>query len=157
PRPRGPGRPPGGGGGCRPPVRVRGSGLRAELGRAPGTRPAGGRLAPVGRPGAVAVGPDSPRGAAGAEPLMADVDPGSIPTPDPLGAALDALARQVKMNGTEWRVLALILVSPGPLSAWRLAAELNLPYRIAKRVAKGLAEWHLLERQADGLVFQPDS
>ena len=69
---------------------------------------------------------------------------------------LEALAVRVKLQRTEWRVLAVVLSSPRPVSASSVATRLRLDYGFVKRVVRGLACWNIIERTALGLRFQPD-
>ena len=71
------------------------------------------------------------------------------------GDWLEALAVRVKLHRTEWRVVAIILSSPSPVSASIIAKRLRLDYGLAKRVVRELVRWNLLDR-AGGLTFQPD-
>ncbi len=82
-------------------------------------------------------------------------DIGSNTAPMVSAAWLEALAVRVKLRRTEWRVLAMILSSPKPMSALSIAKRLRLDYGLVKRVARELVLWSILERTA-GLTFQPD-
>ncbi len=68
---------------------------------------------------------------------------------------LEALAVRIKLHRTEWRVLAIVISSPGPASAANIAKRLRLDYGLVKRAVRELVRWNLLERAA-GLTFQPD-
>jgi hypothetical protein len=56
----------------------------------------------------------------------------------------------------EWRVIAIVLGSPCPVSASSVAKRLRLDYGLIKRVVRELARWDMLERTPAGLRFQPD-
>ena len=71
-------------------------------------------------------------------------------------AWLRALAIALTLPPTESRVVLLILGMPRPRSAWRIAKVLNLRYSHTKRAVRSLVAWNILQRSADGLVFQPD-
>jgi len=71
------------------------------------------------------------------------------------GEWLRALAVRVKLHRTEWRVLAIIISSPHPVSARSVAKRLHVDYGLVKRVVRELIRWNLLDR-AGGLTFQPD-
>ena len=71
------------------------------------------------------------------------------------GDWLQNLAVHVKLHRTEWRVVAIVLSSPNPVSASSVAKRLRLDYGLVKRVARELILWNILERTA-GLTFQPD-
>lgn len=72
------------------------------------------------------------------------------------GGWLEALAVRVKLHRTEWRVIAIVLSSPCPVSASSVAKRLRLDYGLIKRVVRELARWGMLERTPAGLRFQPD-
>jgi len=57
---------------------------------------------------------------------------------------------------TESRVILLILGMPRPRSAWQIAKSLNLEYSHTKRAVRSLTARNILQKSADGLVFQPD-
>ena len=72
------------------------------------------------------------------------------------GDWLQNLAVHVKLHRTEWRVVAIVLSSPNPVSASSVAKRLHLDYALVKRVVRELAQWNILERTPEGLRFQPD-
>jgi hypothetical protein len=72
------------------------------------------------------------------------------------GEWLEALAVRVRLFRLEWRVLAIILGSPCPVSASSVAKRLRLDYSLIKRVVRDLAHWNILERTSAGLTFQAD-
>jgi hypothetical protein len=82
-------------------------------------------------------------------------DIGSNATSIVSAAWLEALAVRVKLHRTEWRVLAIIISSPHPVSARSVAKRLHVDYGLVKRVVRELIRWNLLDR-AGGLTFQPD-
>jgi predicted transcriptional regulator len=53
-------------------------------------------------------------------------------------------------------VILLILGMPKPVSAGWIAKRLNLEYSHTKRAVRSLVAWKILQRSAEGLVFQPD-
>jgi len=69
---------------------------------------------------------------------------------------LEALAVRVKLHRLEWRVLAIVLSSPVPVTAPSLAKRFHLDYGLVKRVVRELIGWNILERSPSGLQFQPD-
>jgi len=73
------------------------------------------------------------------------------------GEHLDSLVRRVRLNGSEWRITISVLSSPTPLSARQHASRLKLHYWTVKRVVRELVAWNVLERNASGLKFQPDT
>ena len=73
------------------------------------------------------------------------------------GDQLEALALDVKLLRAEWRVLALVLAAPGPVSARQLAKSLGTAYGPIKRTVRALVAWSILERTPKGLLFQPDA
>lgn len=73
------------------------------------------------------------------------------------GVWLQSLALHVKLYRSEWRVLAIVLTSPGPVSARQVAKRLGLAYNPVKRSVRGLAAWNILERSPEGLTFQADT
>ena len=77
-------------------------------------------------------------------------------TPLVSGEWLGALAVRVKLHRTEWRVLAIVISSPNPVSASGVARRLRLDYGLVKRVVRELISWNVLERTPEGLRFQPD-
>ena len=85
--------------------------------------------------------------------VPADIESNTAPMVS--AAWLEALAVRVKLHRTEWRVLAMVLSSPNPMSALSIAKRLHLDYGLVKRVVRELVRWNLLERTA-GLTFQPD-
>ena len=72
------------------------------------------------------------------------------------GEWLEALAVRVKLNRLEWRVIAVVLSSPDPVTASSLAKRFHLDYGLVKRVVRELIRWNVLERTLEGLRFQPD-
>lgn len=72
------------------------------------------------------------------------------------GDWLESLALRVKLFALEWRVIALVLAAPGPMSARRIAKRLRLDYGACKRTVRGLQAWDIVERGPKGVVFQPD-
>ena len=84
----------------------------------------------------------------------ADPGPGAVLIP---GDRLKALALRVTLSRAEWRLLALVLASPTPLTARQLAKRLQVSYEPVKRTVRGLVHWQILERTAQGLAFQPDA
>lgn len=54
------------------------------------------------------------------------------------GDWLQNLAVRVKLHRTEWRVVAIVLSSPHPVSASGVAKRLRLDYGLVKRVAREL-------------------
>ncbi len=83
-------------------------------------------------------------------------DIGSNATSIVSAAWLEALAVRVKLHRTEWRVLAMVLSSPNPMSALSIAKRLTLDYGLVKRSVRELVRWSILERTPAGLRFQPD-
>jgi DNA-binding MarR family transcriptional regulator len=69
---------------------------------------------------------------------------------------LENLAVRVRLHRTEWRVLAIILSSPRPVSASSIAKRLRLDYGLVKRAVREMARWNMVERTSAGLAFQPD-
>jgi predicted transcriptional regulator len=63
---------------------------------------------------------------------------------------------RVNLSPTESRVILLILGMPSPVSAWWIAKRLNVPYSHTKRAVRSLVAWNILQRSANGLVFQPN-
>jgi DNA-binding MarR family transcriptional regulator len=59
--------------------------------------------------------------------------------PAVLGEWLEALALRVKLHRTEWRVIAIVLSSPYPVSASSIAKRLGLDYGLVKRIVRELA------------------
>ena len=78
-----------------------------------------------------------------------------LKTPIVPGDWLEALA-VVKLRRTEWRVIAIVLSSPDPVTASSLAKRFHLDYGLVKRVVRELIGWSILERTPAGLRFQPD-
>ena len=72
------------------------------------------------------------------------------------GEWLEALAVLVKLRGAEWRMIAIVLSSPDPVTASSLAKRFHLDYSLVKRVVRELIGWNILERSPAGLQFQPD-
>ena len=62
------------------------------------------------------------------------------------GQWLEALALRVRLNGVEWRVLAILLASPRQLTARVLTVRLRLDYALVKRTVRVLIGWKILER-----------
>ncbi len=77
-------------------------------------------------------------------------------TPMVPGDWLEALAVRVKLRRTEWRMIAIVLSSPDPVTASSLAKRFHLDYGLVKRVVRELIRWSILERTPAGLRFQPD-
>jgi len=77
-------------------------------------------------------------------------------TPMVPGDWLEALAVRVKLRRTEWRMIAIVLSSPDPVTASSLAKRFHLDYGLVKRVVRELIRWNILERSPSGLQFQPD-
>jgi predicted transcriptional regulator len=71
-------------------------------------------------------------------------------------AWLRALAIALTLPPTESRVILLILGMPKPVSAWWIAKHLQLKYSHTKRAVRSLVAWNILQKSANGLVFQPD-
>ncbi len=71
------------------------------------------------------------------------------------GEWLEALAARVRLHRLEWRVIALVLSSPQPVSASSVAKRLRLDYGLVKRVVRELVLWNILERTS-GITFQSD-
>ena len=71
-------------------------------------------------------------------------------------AWLRTLAIVLTLPPTESRVILLILGMPRPRSAWQIAKSLNLEYSHTKRAVRSLTARNILQKSADGLVFQPD-
>ncbi len=72
------------------------------------------------------------------------------------GVWLQNIAVGLRLSGVEWRILSLVLAAPRPLTTRRIAKYLRLEYSHAKRAARALTAWNIIQRSADGLVFQPD-
>ena len=72
------------------------------------------------------------------------------------GEWLETLAVRVKLRRTEWRVIAIVLSSPDPVTAASLAKRFHLDYGLVKRIVRELIGWNILERTPSGLQFQPD-
>jgi predicted transcriptional regulator len=72
------------------------------------------------------------------------------------GVWLSNIAVGLRLSGVEWRVLSLVLAAPRPLATRRIAKSLKLEYTHAKRAVRSLIAWKILQRSADGLVFQSD-
>ena len=68
-----------------------------------------------------------------------------LKTPIVPGDWLEALA-VVKLRRTEWRVIAIVLSSPDPVTASSLAKRFHLDYGLVKRVVRELIGWSILER-----------
>ncbi len=73
------------------------------------------------------------------------------------GDQLEALALDVKLLRSEWRIMALVLAAPGPVSARQLAKNLGTAYGPIKRTVRALVAWRILDRTPRGLVFQPNA
>jgi len=69
---------------------------------------------------------------------------------------LEALALRVNLRRLEWRVIAIVLTSPGLVSSARVAKRLRLDYGLIKRIVRELIQWNILDRVPAGLRFQPD-
>jgi hypothetical protein len=108
-------------------------------------------------------------GATRAKPLATIVESSARGLQGPTGNdnttlrdALLSLATQVRLSGSEWRVLALVLAAGEPVNARELARRLRGPrgfvkiYPHVKAAVRGLVAWELLERGPGGLTFQPD-
>jgi predicted transcriptional regulator len=72
------------------------------------------------------------------------------------GVWLRNIAVGLRLSGVEWRILSFVLAAPRPLTTRRIAKSLRLEYTHAKRAVRALTAWKILQRSADGLVFQPD-
>ena len=72
------------------------------------------------------------------------------------GDKLVPLLHQVKLSGSEWRVVITVLISSRPVSARQLAVVLRLDYGFVKRIVRGLVAWRILSATPEGLSFQPD-
>lgn len=74
------------------------------------------------------------------------------------GTWLDLLAttRQAKLFSAEWRVVAIILASPRPMTAASIAKRLRLAPTHGRRTVRGLVAWGILQRTPGGVLFQPD-
>ena len=72
------------------------------------------------------------------------------------GVWLSNIAVGLRLSGVQWRILSLVLATPRPLATRRIAKYLKLEYTHAKRAVRALIAWRILQRSADGLVFQPD-
>jgi len=72
------------------------------------------------------------------------------------GDWLESLAVRVRLHRTEWRVIAIVLSSPCPVTASSVAKRLRLNYGLVKRVVRELASWNILDRTLAGLTFQAD-
>jgi hypothetical protein len=66
------------------------------------------------------------------------------------------MAIALTLPPTESRVILLILGMPRPVSCWWIGKHLDLKYSHTKRAVRSLVAWKILQRSADGLVFQPD-
>lgn len=91
------------------------------------------------------VGADSQHALAGGTPV--------IP-----GTWLDLLAttRQAKLFSVEWRVVAVVLSSPRPVTAATIAKRLRLVPTHARRIVRSLVAWGVLRRDPEGVSFQFD-
>jgi len=74
------------------------------------------------------------------------------------GTWLDLLAttRRAKLFSAEWRVVAIVLASPRPVTAAYIAKHLKLAPTHARRTVRGLVAWGVLRRTPEGVTFQPD-
>jgi len=72
------------------------------------------------------------------------------------GQWLGALALRLKLHRIEWRVIAIVLSSPRPVSASSVAKRLHLDYGLIKRIVRELGRWNILERTPAGIGFQCD-
>ena len=72
------------------------------------------------------------------------------------GVWLRNIAVGLRLSGIEWRILSLVLAAPRPLTTRRIAKSLRIEYTHAKRAVRSLIACKILQRSADGLVFQPD-
>jgi MarR family len=72
------------------------------------------------------------------------------------GSVLESLALWTRLGRTEWRVLALVLASPEPVTARGLTKRLGISYSPIKRVVRGLVAWHLIQSTPAGLIFESD-
>jgi len=73
------------------------------------------------------------------------------------GSVLESLALSITLGRTEWRVLALVLAAPEPVTARALAKRLRIAYSPIKRVVRGLVAWQVLQSTPTGLTFQLDA
>ena len=73
------------------------------------------------------------------------------------GDVLVPLLHQVRLNGSEWRIVVAVLISSRPVSARELALGLRLDYGFVKRIVRGLVAWRILSATPEGLSFQPDA
>ena len=72
------------------------------------------------------------------------------------GVWLRNIAVGLRLSGIEWRILSLVLAAPRPLTTRRIAKSLRLEYTHSKRAVRSLITCKILQRSADGLVFQSD-
>ncbi len=72
------------------------------------------------------------------------------------GVWLSNIAIGLSPSGVEWRILAVVLAVPRPLTSRRIAKLLRLEYSHAKRAVRSLERLHILQRSPKGLIFQPD-
>ena len=79
-------------------------------------------------------------------------------TPAVPGTWLDLLAttRKAKLFSAEWRIVAVVLASPRPVTAARIAQRLRLAPTHARRTVRTLVAWGILQRTPEGVAFQPD-
>ncbi len=91
---------------------------------------------------------------------MANVDEvrreGPVPAPAQPAVAIRNVAIGLRLSGVEWRIVAVVIASPRPLSAGRIARLLSLEYAHAKRSIRALTAWRVVQRSAGGIAFQPD-
>jgi hypothetical protein len=76
------------------------------------------------------------------------VGPRTIP-----GTWLETLAVDMKFTRFEWRVVAVVLARQ-PVTAWQVARILKVNYSHAKRAARELVRWKILNPSPEGLRFQ---
>jgi predicted transcriptional regulator len=72
------------------------------------------------------------------------------------GVWLSNIAVGLRLSGVQWRILGLVLATPRPLTARRIAKYLRLEATHARRGVRSLIAWKILQRSAAGLVFQPN-
>jgi hypothetical protein len=71
------------------------------------------------------------------------------------GEFLSPLTR-LRMNGSEWRIVVSVALSPSPMTAAGLARRLRLDYGQVKTLVRGLVAWRILERTPAGLRLRPE-
>jgi hypothetical protein len=59
---------------------------------------------------------------------------------------LESLATRVKLHRSEWRIIALVLATPRPVTAGELAKRLKVDYSALKRLTRELVRWRILRR-----------